>query len=172
MTEPLKMTERHFTAFGGITHIFAKIELLLQATTATLAGVDLTTAILFTTDLGYRGKRDCVLSFTNIKRPDLLASLKPILNRIDSKSKIRNHIAHSIWCPGHRAESIKPIGIARGGTSKLYGVSDDEKDWTLQELWQESVDIELLHGELLTFLDKSGLLTIIERKIDETISKT
>lgn len=168
MATHTKVTLDHLTEFGGIIHIFAKLEFLVQATTAGLVGVDLLTVLAFTSDLNYRAKKDCVLNLARIKRPDVVLELETLLDAIDKKAKLRNFVGHSIWCAGKRPGAIKPIGLqVRGGTPKLIGVNHNEKEWTAQDLRKEAAELEMLHSQFRSFLDKTGLAAIIDQKIDE-----
>ena len=163
------ITRDHFIPFGCIVHVFAKIEFLLQAATGALVGTDLSSALFMTGDLGFRAKRDCLLSITKLKRPDIVSELEEILKRVQTANKLRNSVAHSIWKPGRRPNSIKPIGIVtRGGQARFVGVSDNEKDWTLEELWNNAHEIELLHAELDNFVERVGLAAIIRRMTEDT----
>ena len=96
MNDSPTVTRDHYTAFGGIIHVFAKIEFSLQAMIGAMAGIDLSTALFMTAELGFRAKRDCALNIARVHKPKIVADLDDLLGRIQKENALRNSIAHSI----------------------------------------------------------------------------
>jgi len=172
-TENPTITPAHLLPFGCVVHVFAKIEFIMQAMIGAMAGTNLSSVLFMTGGLGFRARRDCLLNIAKLKRPDIVPELEKILERIQTANTLRNNVAHSIWKPGRRPGSIKPIGaITQGGKARVVGVSDNEREWTPEELWNDAHQIELLHTELDEFSERSGLAAIIDRMTDETNAPT
>jgi hypothetical protein len=51
--------------------------------------------------------------------------------------------------------------------SKSAGGDGHEKEWTLEELWNEGHKMELLHKELFEFFERTGLRASIEHLMQE-----
>lgn len=167
------VTRDHLTAFGGIVYVFAKIEFALQAMIGALAGTSLQVAVFMTGELGYRAKHNCLSNLASIARPGIVEELDVLLERVQRYSALRNHVAHSLWKPGLRPTSIKPIGVnPRSGKARILGVMDDEKEWTLEEIWNEGHQLEVLHKELFDFFERTGLKASIDRLLQDEAPPT
>lgn len=107
------LSERHLFLFGAIIQWFARYELLMQETMATIIGSDTASVKILTSDLDFIGKRQAML--------DLLRHKAIPLNQFDhicaylrvpgTFIQLRNDIAHSTWVFNQPPDSIQPNWI-------------------------------------------------------------
>jgi hypothetical protein len=160
--------------FGGIVHGFARIEGLMIATTATVADVDAAFVNVLMRGLGYEQKRDALYSYFELYETpdDIQQPIRDFLDAIHEHQPLRNHIAHSYWVRGTRANSIKPATLrVRGGKGKVLGLDTTEKDYTLEELAAIGDKLRLVHNSLLVFLTDKGLLSNIDKNMLQTMEE-
>jgi hypothetical protein len=91
----------------------------------------------------------------NISEPRREKVVK-LVEWISTKSRLRNHIAHSVWTRGRKKDTIKPLSVTVKQKLEVLGIDHNEKEWTAKELEIEAVEISQLHDELKTFLMEGG----------------
>jgi hypothetical protein len=156
------VTPEHFMVFGGIIHGFARIEGIMIATMASISGVDATLITVLMRGLGYEQKRDALYSYFELFKTEQehQRPLRNFLDEVHQYAPLRNHIAHSYWVPGKRPDTIKPATMkVRGGKGKVYGLSENEPDYTIIELARASDKLRMIHNSLFVFLSDQGLLS-------------
>jgi len=73
--------------------------------------------------------------------PEMKDDFVAILGRFGKFSTLRNHIAHNNWTDGSRPNSIRIVQAdIRAGRLDLKGYSEDEPDYTLDELGDAAND--------------------------------
>jgi len=163
------MTERpqytpdleHMAVFGTIVQSFARHEFLMQGIMAALLNVPLSNAALITAGLGYSGKRDALLSLLrDVSLPDdQVERIRWFLGELHKHNQLRNHIAHSLWKPGTRHGTIKPVGaIARGGLARFLGSDPNEEDWSLRDLATIADELSTNYNRFLDYAEKASLI--------------
>lgn len=152
------ITFKHFATFGGIVHSFARFEWVIQGTMAAISGLDIGKITVLTRELGYSAKREALYSYMELyETPENLKSgIKGFLDALHGYSGLRNHIAHSLWKPGSRPNSIRPLAIkVRGGKGKLIG-EDTDADYTDVDLAHIADKLRRLHNSYIQFLRSQG----------------
>jgi hypothetical protein len=156
------VTADHMAAFGSIVQEFARHEYLMQTLARSLLHAPhLSNVALLTAGLGYSGKRDAILSLLrDVELPDGQAErVRWFLGELHKHNQLRNHIAHSIWKAGTRAESIKPLGAdARGGKARFIGLDPAEKDWLLDELIDAANELGTNYDRFVDYLESVSLM--------------
>ncbi len=157
---------QHLMAFGAIIQWFARYEFLMQAAMAGILGADLGSVVVVTAGLSYNGKRDALLSLTNLTdlAPEKGRQIKAHLDSMHKHSALRNAIAHSIWVPGSRDNAVKPMRIiTKGGVGKTIGHDEGETDHTPEELLQAVSEIAVLYREFADYLISARIVPDIEQ---------
>jgi hypothetical protein len=81
------------------------------------------------------------------------------MGEVRKHNNLRNAIAHNVWSRGKRPNSIKPISLGvRGGTTSIKGVSEEEPDYTPEELGTIVDDLFKLHEQFRRYLLEIGYL--------------
>jgi hypothetical protein len=86
----------HFTIFGSIIHLFARVEWHMQLSLAAVAKIDLDKALILTKELSYRQKRDTLYSYMTLTAnttPYVKDCIRGFLDEIDTYNALRNNIA-------------------------------------------------------------------------------
>jgi hypothetical protein len=165
MTEPHLLDDDHFRAFGAIIHVFARHETLMVGAISKLLGADIVLFSMVAAELPYRGKRDTLLALIKEKPlpDDQIEKLSGYLGELHKWNKLRNAIAHSVWKPGGRPGSIKPMGLSvRGGETTYTGIEPDERDYTKAELISIGNQLISLRLRFFKYLQSIALLPTME----------
>jgi hypothetical protein len=129
------------------------------------------TAIVMS-NLGYMAKCDALKSLLSITCWPSKDGANKIIEFIDDFNvhlPLRNAIAHLPWMLGTTEDSIKPLTAqSRGGKVRLLGVSADEIDYTLTELYKIEHALVLIHENFGRFLEGIGAVTTIASNMDDT----
>jgi hypothetical protein len=160
----------HLAAFGSIIHSFAEIEWLMQISISALSQIDDWKIIALTKELSYKQKRDTLYSYMmhDKSKEAHFANLKILFDEVETHNKLRNNIAHAIWRNGKRAGSIKPMNfIVRGGRGKIVGQSDDEKDYTFEDLGRVADRLRHIHSSIFSYIKQSGLIPNMDTALPE-----
>jgi hypothetical protein len=164
--EPSILSDAAYAAFGNIVHSFAKFETAMIATLAYISKIELRKVLVIVQQLSYSARRDTLYSYMELFKtdPSLKQEIKDRLDPVEQYVGLRNHIAHSIWTPGVRPNSIRPMTIKiRGGKGIMKGIADDgsEIDYTDQDLVDVSNKIAHLHNDYVRFALYKGMLEYI-----------
>lgn len=172
--EDAELTREMLVAFASIIQSFARLEFVLQLTMAAVGRIGLDAAMPLTAGLGYQGKRDALFAISegaNVPQHQL-DEIRSFLDEADRFNALRNAIAHSVWVPGTRPNSIKPMGIKVRGKLKYVGVLDSERDYTQADLLGAADKLVIINNSYMDFLRQSGLLSHIEEKMAAIMSRT
>jgi len=159
---PYAPERTHVVAFGSIVQQFARHEYLIQAIIAKLIGASYPNTALITSDLGYAGKRNAILSLLKVIdiKDKTRERIAWHLGELHKQNQLRNHIAHSLWTTGTRLNSIKPLGAdARGGQAKFNGLDEDDRDYTIDEFIDIADELSENYDRFVSFLNSVKLLT-------------
>lgn len=165
--EPNILSDAAYTAFGNIVHSFARFEVAMVTTLAYVSKIELHKLWVISQALSYSARRDTLYSYMEIYKTDdgLKREIKAYLDPVEAYVGLRNHIAHSLWAPGVRPNSIRPMTIkTRGGKGIIKGIVDDgsEVDYTDGDLIAISNSIATLHNNYVRFSDAKGMLAYME----------
>lgn len=169
MTEPHLLDDDHFRAFGAIIHQFARHEALMVGVMSKLLGADIVLFSMAASELPYRGKRDTLLALIKEKPlpKDQIEKISGYLGELHKWNKLRNAIAHFVWKPGERSDSIKPMGLSvRGGATTYTGIEPDERDYTKAELISIGNQLIDLRSRFFKYLQSTGLLPTLDEIIN------
>lgn len=169
----LHITNEHLRGFGAILNAFAALEGQLDELILCLIGAKPTenkdaaaNASILLSKLQLRDKTDYCRALDGYTKLPGAAwtgkGLIKILDRIKSKTALRNNAAHSLWNKGRRPGSIKPLFIGASGNLKLLGASQNEKDWTADELIHEANEILGIMRDLDKWMSVHNLHLLIE----------
>ncbi len=166
------VSEDHLRAFGSIITTFARFERLIELVAAHVLGTSISMATVATSGLGYGAKCEATLALIGISPPkgstDTAEKIKNFIDEFNKFSPLRNHVAHRVWKHGTKHNTIKPIGLSVRGKLKGYGLRDDDREYTAQEL----IDIaNLLIRQLSTFTEflvSNGITPNIAENTDDT----
>jgi hypothetical protein len=147
----------------------------MQCVMSTVVEAPITPVSMLTVELSYRAKRETLLSLIRAK-----PLLKRQVERIESylaalhrRNGLRNAIAHQEWKEGARGGTVRPFGLSiRGGTVSVKGMSENEQEYTEDELIAIANELALNYDKFLAFLEKEKLLRYIPRKIEAKSSET
>jgi hypothetical protein len=163
----MEINHEHYMVFGGIIHGFARIEGITIAAMAGISGVDAAVLTILMRGLGYEQKRDALYSYFTLfdTKQEQQAPVRSFLDEAHQYQGLRNHISHSYWVPGKRPGTIKPATMkVRGGKGKVYGLDENEPDYTTLELAAIGDKLRVIHNSLLVFLSNQGLLPDMAEK--------
>lgn len=172
------VTTEHMAAFGSIVQHFARHEYLMQTLASMLLRAPISNVALLTAGLGYAGKRDAILSLLrDVQLPPGGADrIRWFLGELHKHNQLRNHVAHSLWKAGARAESIKPLGAdARGGNARFLGLDANEKDWLIEELVDVANELGRNYDRFVDYLESVSLMPPrppMAEKIEQSSSPT
>jgi len=162
-------------SFGSIILTFAKFELGMIATLSIISGIDDHKLMVIMRGLQYTSKRDTLYSYMELF--DVNVTIKEhttlFFDEVNKYSGLRNHIAHSIWIPGKRSDSITPQSInIRGGKGRLVNDDDDKnyRDYTSVELIDIQNKLSLMHNSYVIWLQSLGFASDIALNTDDTTS--
>jgi hypothetical protein len=151
----------HMAVFGAIVRHFARHEYLMQGIMCALLKVPFSKVTLLTSGLGYSGKREALLSLLRDVEieENTRDRVRSFVGELHKHNQLRNHVAHSMWKEGTRANSIKPIGAdARQGRAKFIGHDPTEEDYLLDELVNVANELGRNFDSFRNFLDSVGLM--------------
>lgn len=163
------LSPKHFEAFGRIIYACSEmdraIKLCLGATySLRVHDIFLITEPYSASNLKKVAKSAAKLYFSNEMKNDFVA----ILGKFGKFSTLRNHIAHNHWTEGSRPKSVRIVQAdIRAGRLDLKGYSEDEPDYTLDELGDAANDLFDLHTELIAFMRDYGLSAAMAKKMRE-----
>jgi hypothetical protein len=93
---------------------------------------------------------------------DIKDGAKQHIKDFNSFSGLRNAIAHHVWKAGTRVGSVKPLSISsRGGTKKIRGLTENERDYTLEDLLRAGNDLRVIRESFLNFLNSKGVFGVV-----------
>jgi hypothetical protein len=162
--------DAHYLVFGRIVQQFARFERLVEIViNAALGGRMFGLTALTISGLAYNAKCEALesllrlVTFADNQNSEILGHI----TSFNAYSPLRNFIAHRSWIPGTREGSIKPLSVsARGGKAKVVGVHDEERDYTLDELFEIAGDLARIHDAFQAFLLRVGAIPDMAEKID------
>jgi len=169
------LTPDHFAAFGAIIHHFARHEYLMQCIVSALIEVPLVPVSILTVELGYRARRETLLSLMRAKPlpKKQLERIETFLSILDKRNGLRNAIAHNVWKSGTQAGSIRPVGISvRGGEARFKGLAEGEDEYTADKLRRTANELARSYDKFVAYLDDEGFLLYIPRNTDVSSSET
>lgn len=172
---PSPLTPDHFAAFGAIIHHFARHEYLMQCIVCALIEVPLVPVSILTVELGYRARRNALLSLMKARPLPKPQSrrIETFLAVLDKRNALRNAIAHQVWTKGKRPGSIRPVGVSiRTGEAKWKGFFADEAEYTADKLRRIANELGRAYDKFVAYLDSEGLLEDIPRKTEASIRST
>jgi hypothetical protein len=175
------MTENNYAVdasyalpFGAIISAFARFERLIEVVAAHAMGTDIGAATIALSGLGYGPKCEAAIALIGVypphQDPTLAEEIKALISKFNERSPLRNHIAHRIWKHGNRPNTIKPFGLSVRGKLKGYGMSDDDIDYSVDELIDIADELVDQYDNARAFLDSKGIIPIIARNTDATNS--
>jgi hypothetical protein len=148
-------------SFGSIIKTFAQFELGMIVTLSIISEIDDHKLMVIMRGLQYSSKRDTVYSYMELY--DVNATIKEyaimFFNEVHKYYGLRNHIAHSIWIPGKRTDSITPQSInIRGGKGRLINDDEDKhyRDYTSVELIDIQNKLSMMHNSYVLWLRSLG----------------
>ena len=151
-------TTDHFVGFGMIVQQFAQIDALLEEAIRDMLNLQIEQSGFLMPELRHEQKRNiflAVLDSVNVN-PERKAAVQKLIEEIVTKSRLRNHVAHSIWMRGRKPGNIKPISLTVKAKIKALGVHHNEKEYSAQDLMNEAYDISRIYQELHAFLAQGG----------------
>jgi hypothetical protein len=149
------VTKEHLLAFGGIIHHYAVAENGIKIALATLMGIELVDVMILTEPYSSLNLRNVAKSLAKVKEPinEPVRVFLQIVGDFGAFGAIRNNIAHNRWTDGSRPNSVKPSRLdIREGKARVYGASHEERDWLLEELYQQSDALVDLNKRIIQFL--------------------
>jgi hypothetical protein len=160
------LTNDHLLAFGSIIQDFARFERLVEICISKILSANYTLTAITISNLGYRAKcqaLETLLILTSWPDQERAHIVSRFITDFNSRTPLRNSIAHHPWKEGSRRESIKPLSaMSRGGKAKFQGVSDDERDYTADELFEIANSLKNIHDNFTKFLISVGAITSID----------
>ncbi len=142
-----------------VVHGYAFAETGIRVALAHVMGVSLIDVHILTEPLSSLQLRNVAKSIVKTHEPisPECERFLQLVGDLGCFSKLRNFVAHSRWRAGVRPEAIKPASLdVRDGKAKIIGMSDDEPDWTAQELWAEGNNLYRLCERISAFLVETG----------------
>jgi hypothetical protein len=161
--EPDILSQPAYAAFGTIMHAFARFEFAIAVTLAHVSEIQLDKLLVITQPMSYSAKRDILYSYIEFYKIEagIKQEIKGYLDALDKYVTLRNHIAHSLWAPGVRTNSYRPMTIrTRGGKALVKGMIDDgsEIDYTDSDIIDIANKLNMLHNSYITYADAKGML--------------
>lgn len=152
------ITRDHYASFGMVIHQFALIDAALEEAIREMLGLERYQAAFLMPELRHEQKRSMFLALLeNVKVTDeRRLFVAKLIERIENKSRLRNHFAHSVWTKGNKPNSIKPMSIRVRKKLKLLGSDDNEKEYTPKELEQNAIEIGVIYELLKSFIESGG----------------
>jgi hypothetical protein len=167
MASEVPTSNDHLLAFGSIIQNFARFERIIEICISKILLADHALTAVAISNLGYSAKCETLKSLLSLNSwPDLDRSktVLEFVTKFNSYVPLRNAIAHHVWKQGKRLGSIKPLSAsARGGKAKFQGLFEDEKDYTVDDLFEISNDLGDIHDRFVKFLIDVGAIKAIER---------
>lgn len=163
---------RHYEAFGLIIAGSARVETVVKVALAAMMHshshyVHVLTAPYTSTDLYNVAKSLTKMHFG--ENDKFGAQAIELIGRYKSFSQLRNFIAHCSWVDGSRDDSIRPVYMKiREGRADGRGFSDDERDYTLNELRESALALFKLNDDFVAFIRASGLAANMDENTAET----
>ena len=162
------VTQKHFTAFGGIIHYYACAESGLKICLAGMAEMDLRVMLIFTEPYSAVNLRNVCKSVAKARYlPDDPLGLRfcQLAGDLGAYGPLRNQVGHSRWTMGQRPGSIRPFGVdIRSGSPKFHGQEVDERDWTADELADQGEGLYQLNRRIVQFMHDSGITAAMDAK--------
>ena len=159
------LTPAHFHAFGYIVSTYAKVEQGFKILISEMLDIDIYIAAILCepyTTLQLRNVMNSLNKHYTLPN-DCNKRLCDLIGEFKTFSRLRNDIGHSMWTDGTRDKSVKPINLdIRSGKAKVLGISDDEHDWTIEELDAEAIRLNALHNRLSSLMEDLGITDDIE----------
>jgi hypothetical protein len=141
-------------AFGRIVQAFVSVKVLYAHALAQIFKLDSGHASLIFARFGYDQFKNLLkvcIQASDASKETIKAVLK-LIDKIHTRSLLRNSVAHASWKRGKRPGSIKPLVLKTKGSLLLLGIHHNEKDWTAEELNREAdqiLDLALSLGKHL-----------------------
>jgi len=166
MASNIPTTHDHLLTFGSIIQDFARFERMIEICISKILSANHTLTAVAISNLAYNAKCEALKSLLDLNpwpdrdRADIV--LKFIAD-FNLQAPLRNLIAHHPWMQGKRPGSIKPLSVrSRGGKAKFQGMSDDERDYTADELFEIADNLVGIHEDFVKFLIGVGAITTID----------
>lgn len=169
-SEPI-VTSRHLLGFGGIIHHYAFVETGVKLALSHVIGISFVDMAIICEPYTSLSLKNVSKSLAKAKEPITpeVERFLQIVGDLAKFSRIRNYVAHSQWTTGARLGSIKPTGIdIRDGKARVLGYGEDEKDWTVDDLYAESDALVELSARIRAFLIDTGAADTMLLKIATT----
>jgi hypothetical protein len=162
-------------SFSSIIATFAKFELGMIATLSIISGIDDHKLMVIMRGLQYTPKRDTLYSYMELYSVDPVIKeySKLFFDEVNKYSGLRNHIAHSIWVPGERPDSVMPLSIKiQGGKGRLINDEQDQNrhHYTTQELIDIQNKLSFMHNSYVIWLRSLGFASDIAMNMDDATS--
>jgi HAMP domain-containing protein len=128
-----------------------------------------TKVVVLTKSMTYAQKRDTLYSYMVIDAYDAqrAAKIRELFDAAHEYNALRNNIAHALWKPGARPNSVRPWYLdLRQGKGKIAGMDIDEKDYTMDELGAAANALRRITNQIIRFLRESGIAPAIAEKIE------
>lgn len=147
--------------FGAIVQWYARHEVLMQFVMAKISGSDPHAAIIMTMGLGAKAKGDALQVLIKEGPKARSRAIRKYLARLKRHSAVRNAIAHQTWKTGRRPNAIKPLTLlVHGGSGKIFGLSDNERDYTVTDLWNIANETAWLYNFAVHYAVSRDLLPL------------
>jgi hypothetical protein len=130
---------------------------------------------MLTVELSYRSRRETLLSLIRAKPlpKRQIERIESYLAALHTQNGLRNAIAHQEWKKGARSATVRPFGLSiRGGKVSVKGMSENEQEYTEDDLIVIANELAANYDKFLAFLEKERLLRYIPRKTEAKSSET
>ena len=137
---------------------FALVDAALEDAIREMLGLERHQAAFLMPQLRHEQKRNMFLALlekVNVTEERRLNVVK-LIEKIETKSRLRNYIAHSVWTKGRKPNSIKPMSITAKKKLKLLGFEHNEKEYTAKELERAAYEIGETYDQLKAFIESGG----------------
>jgi hypothetical protein len=169
------VTKDHLLGFGAIIHYYATAESGIKMGLACVLGIELIDLMILSEPYTSLNLRNVSKSIAKVREPITPEAERflQIVGDFGAFGTLRNLIAHSRWREGHRAGSIRPSRLdIREGKARVYGLGEEEEDWTVADLWAEADKLVDLNRRIQAFLVDVGAEDRILKNNRDTSSST
>lgn len=163
-------SEAHILAFGRLIHNYAMVESGIKIALSDILQVRLADALIVFEPYGAQNLKNVAKSLAKEQmKPALAEEFCCIVGDWAAHNRLRNMIAHYRWTNGARPNSLRARYLSiRDDRAIWYGDGPDEGDFTAEEIEAKALGLHKVNERLKSFLQSSGLQSIIEAKIAET----
>jgi hypothetical protein len=165
-------TNDHRLAFGSIIESFARFERLVELVISNALGTDIGMATIAISGLGFSAKCDTAIALITVKctgnDSKNAEEITRFIREFNEFIGLRNHIAHRVWKPGRKPNTIKPLGLIVRGKLKGYGLSNNDIEYTVKDLIDTANNLIKIYDDFKDFLVSCNITPVIAEKTEDT----